>query len=253
MNCNAGQAFNASHVRIIWNDRTNWNGVSLLFRADDTTAAEKLPEGDLRPDARMLAEERRRPADLPRDSPVPATQESRLQARRVQRYLIQRTGRLEPDPAFYDRRAQRQLVELPLIDQARSSQTKLVPRWRSVNRHESNKNEPTQSNVVVVIVLVHVGGSHALALHMSMTTETVRTQLPSSRHVNVTEKVQRGHAVVADDEPQLWNRPRRRRFCAVTANSFHGFFIWRTTWSTWSLLFEPRGHRTLLWIALANR
>lgn len=109
-------------------NRMTQNGVSLLFGADDTAAAKELPEGDLRLNARVLAEERRRPAGVPRDPPVPAAQEPQLQARRVQRYLIQRTGRLEPDPAFYDRRAQRQLVELPIIDQARSSQTKLVPR-----------------------------------------------------------------------------------------------------------------------------
>jgi len=76
----------------------------------------------------MLAKERRRPTQLSRDPLVSPTKKSRLQARWVERYLIQRTGRLEPYPAFYDWRTKWQLVELSLVDQARSSQTKLVPR-----------------------------------------------------------------------------------------------------------------------------
>lgn len=58
----------------------------------------------------MLAAERRGSTELPRDSPVPSTEEPRLQTRRRERHLIQRTRRLEPYPAFYDRRVERELV-----------------------------------------------------------------------------------------------------------------------------------------------
>lgn len=112
----------------------------LLFFADHSSIAEELSQGHLRPDARVLAEERRGPAVFPRDPSVSPTKESRLQARGLERHLIQRTRRLEPDPAFYDRRAKRELVAQPLDDQAAPSQTKLVHTVtdrsgrRSVNR-----------------------------------------------------------------------------------------------------------------------
>lgn len=69
----------------------------------------------------MLAQERRGQAEFPRDPHVPAAEKSQLQARRHERHLIQRTRRLEPYPAFYDRRAERELVEQPLDDQAAPS------------------------------------------------------------------------------------------------------------------------------------
>lgn len=45
-----------------------------------SASANKLSERNLRPDVRVLAEERVRQAQLPRDSPLPAEEEPRLQA-----------------------------------------------------------------------------------------------------------------------------------------------------------------------------
>lgn len=75
----------------------------------------------------MLAQERRGQAELSGDPHVPPEEKSRLQAcRGHERHLIQRARRLESDPAFYDRRAERELVELPLDDQVTPGQAKLV-------------------------------------------------------------------------------------------------------------------------------
>lgn len=78
----------------------------------------------------MLAQERRGQAELPGDPHVPPEEKSRLQARRHERHLIQRARRLESDPAFYDRRAERELVELPFDDQVTPGQAKLVVHTR---------------------------------------------------------------------------------------------------------------------------
>jgi hypothetical protein len=43
-------------------------------------AAKELPEGNLRPDDRVLANQHERAPQFPRDPPVPAAQEPRLQA-----------------------------------------------------------------------------------------------------------------------------------------------------------------------------
>lgn len=117
--------------------------------SDHSSPAEKLPQGHLRIDARVLAQERRGQAQLPGDPHVPPEEKSRLQARGHERHLIQRARRLEPDPAFYDRRAERELVELPFHDQVTPGQTKLVVHRGSIVKVNGDRNRVARPIILV--------------------------------------------------------------------------------------------------------
>lgn len=97
----------------------------------------------------MLAQERRGQAQLPGDPHVPPEEKSRLQARGHERHLIQRARRLEPDPAFYDRRAERELVELPFHDQVTPGQTKLVVHRGSIVKVNGDRNRVARPIILV--------------------------------------------------------------------------------------------------------